>query len=354
MATSDRRRAANRANAQHSTGPRTDAGKRKVARNALVHGFTRRGPLLASDDVRDYQRFAARMLRDLKPDGAMQEQLAEEIINYSWRLRRAPRAERLLFDKHHRAFNPDPVLDPRLEMELLDMEIEEEQIHGVPPEQEILGYDDVVTDQTPSGLLSVMVEKRDSKRNEPDSPVWRLDRYVVRIERARASALRLLLALQRRDEENAEEDDDDDEDLIDDAAEPTVFDSPAPSAAPLEGPPVVANPASDVPPLAVSQTEAGDDAAHRTAKPQAEVEAALTDLAGVEVAEQNSDPQNKPNEESTQGETEVAASNGDAVNNSSDSAFPDPGTKPNPEPIPDTPLPVEPGRPIGESPPPTT
>jgi len=40
-AVSERKRAANRANARHSTGPRTAAGKAKVARNALRHGLSR-------------------------------------------------------------------------------------------------------------------------------------------------------------------------------------------------------------------------------------------------------------------------------------------------------------------------
>jgi hypothetical protein len=40
-AVSERKRAANRANARHSTGPRTAPGKAKVARNALRHGLAR-------------------------------------------------------------------------------------------------------------------------------------------------------------------------------------------------------------------------------------------------------------------------------------------------------------------------
>ena len=50
--TSERRRAANRANAGKSTGPRTAAGKAGVAKNACRHGLNRpigRDPALAGD-----------------------------------------------------------------------------------------------------------------------------------------------------------------------------------------------------------------------------------------------------------------------------------------------------------------
>ncbi len=39
MTTSDRKRSANSANAAHSTGPRTEAGKKRSSRNALRHGL---------------------------------------------------------------------------------------------------------------------------------------------------------------------------------------------------------------------------------------------------------------------------------------------------------------------------
>ena len=39
LALTPRRLAANRRNAARSTGPRTDAGKARVARNAIKHGF---------------------------------------------------------------------------------------------------------------------------------------------------------------------------------------------------------------------------------------------------------------------------------------------------------------------------
>lgn len=45
MTTSDRKRSANRANAARSTGPRTQAGKKRASRNALRHGLNLPLPL---------------------------------------------------------------------------------------------------------------------------------------------------------------------------------------------------------------------------------------------------------------------------------------------------------------------
>ena len=44
---------ANRANAQHSTGPRTPEGKAKVSRNPVKHGLTSKDVILRSDEDRE-------------------------------------------------------------------------------------------------------------------------------------------------------------------------------------------------------------------------------------------------------------------------------------------------------------
>ena len=69
MATSEKRLAANRANARRSTGPRTAAGKSKSARNAIVHGLTTRATLLHNDDLTAFSRFAGRIVDELRPEG---------------------------------------------------------------------------------------------------------------------------------------------------------------------------------------------------------------------------------------------------------------------------------------------
>jgi hypothetical protein len=60
--TSERRLAANRANAQRSTGPRTKTGKAKSALNAVKTGLTGRTVLLPTADVAAYQAHVKRFV----------------------------------------------------------------------------------------------------------------------------------------------------------------------------------------------------------------------------------------------------------------------------------------------------
>ena len=79
---------ANRCNAQKSTGPRTDAGKRNSSLNAYVHGLTGQTLLMTEEEAEARHRFADAIVADLKPVGAMEEQLARSIADTHWRISR--------------------------------------------------------------------------------------------------------------------------------------------------------------------------------------------------------------------------------------------------------------------------
>ncbi len=85
--------AANRRNAQKSTGPRTEAGKATSARNALRHGLTAEALVIYDEREEDFCAFHAEMAAALAPRDAIAAQLAERVILCAWRLRRASRAE---------------------------------------------------------------------------------------------------------------------------------------------------------------------------------------------------------------------------------------------------------------------
>jgi hypothetical protein len=85
---SEKKAATNRANAQNSTGPRTEAGKAKVRYNALRHGLLSEKVLYAHEEPQKYRRFAEKMQTELDPQGAVEELLTERIVTSAWRLRR--------------------------------------------------------------------------------------------------------------------------------------------------------------------------------------------------------------------------------------------------------------------------
>jgi hypothetical protein len=84
---------ANRANAQHSTGPVSPDGKSKVAHNALKTGLTGRTVLLPSDDVAAYQAHTERVFAQYSPETSDEKRLTQSIVDTLWRLERIPGLE---------------------------------------------------------------------------------------------------------------------------------------------------------------------------------------------------------------------------------------------------------------------
>lgn len=93
--TSPKQAAANRRNAQRSTGPRTEAGKALASRNALRHGILSRVEVLPGlEDAADYEEHVRRTHEALVPVGYLEETLADRVASVAWRLGRVVRAER--------------------------------------------------------------------------------------------------------------------------------------------------------------------------------------------------------------------------------------------------------------------
>ncbi len=77
------RAAVNQANAQHSTGPRTDARKQHSSLNALRHRLTGHVIVLPSEEHAAYETPAKRFFDDLQPKGALEQQLAQSLADTS-------------------------------------------------------------------------------------------------------------------------------------------------------------------------------------------------------------------------------------------------------------------------------
>src|SRR3954447_20490983 len=92
-----KRLAANRANAQLSTGPTTSEGKAKSSLNAVKTGLTGRTVLLPSEDAAAYQAHVERFQQELQPVGEREAQLVQNLADTQWRLNRIPGLEFGLF-----------------------------------------------------------------------------------------------------------------------------------------------------------------------------------------------------------------------------------------------------------------
>ena len=87
------RRRANRQNAKHSTGPKTDPGKQRSSQNALKHGLRSKHPLIPGEDPAEYQRKLDILRADLRPLNALEDDIVEQTADTSWRLKRLSRIE---------------------------------------------------------------------------------------------------------------------------------------------------------------------------------------------------------------------------------------------------------------------
>ena len=94
---SERRIQANRSNALRSTGPRTERGKRTVARNAIKHGVLAREVVIMTgegrEDVNEFHDIVERFCEQYEPIGIVEESLVQTIATCLWRKARVIRAE---------------------------------------------------------------------------------------------------------------------------------------------------------------------------------------------------------------------------------------------------------------------
>jgi hypothetical protein len=84
----DAKFAANQANAQHSTGPRTSEGKAAVSQNSATFGLFAARDLVRPEDQSEYDELRAGLEAELCPATTMERTHAMEILHASWRLRR--------------------------------------------------------------------------------------------------------------------------------------------------------------------------------------------------------------------------------------------------------------------------
>src|SRR5271165_3958747 len=83
----------NRANSQHSTGPRTEQGKERSRLNALRHGLTGQIVVMPTEDLQAYQSHLKSFTDECDPKGAIEAHLVQALADTSWRLNRVAALE---------------------------------------------------------------------------------------------------------------------------------------------------------------------------------------------------------------------------------------------------------------------
>jgi len=80
---------ANRRNAKHSRGPKTESGKHRSSQNAMRHGLTGRVVVLPEEDMEVFKGFCKEIVESLSAESPMERQFAQTIADSQWRLNRA-------------------------------------------------------------------------------------------------------------------------------------------------------------------------------------------------------------------------------------------------------------------------
>jgi hypothetical protein len=106
----------NRANSQHSTGPRTEIGKQRSSLNALRHGLTAASSVLPTENRAAFEDHSRGFFAEYKPANSTETQLVQELVDTSWRINRIPLLEAEVLD---RAANP-PSERARIEFDIVD------------------------------------------------------------------------------------------------------------------------------------------------------------------------------------------------------------------------------------------
>jgi hypothetical protein len=124
--TSERRLAANRANAQLSTGPRTAEGKAISSLNAVKTGLCGRAILVADEEeARAYRAHVQRVVTWWAPANVEEHALVQSLADTQWRLESIPGLESALYAQAR--LRGQPVLqhsDPTLQRLLWDAQTE--------------------------------------------------------------------------------------------------------------------------------------------------------------------------------------------------------------------------------------
>ena len=97
MSISKRKLAANRENAQKSTGPKTPEGRETVSSNRVQHGLCGRFRVLDGESQDEYNELVQRFLEAEQPVDAVERELVAKMARHTWLSERAIRFQEACF-----------------------------------------------------------------------------------------------------------------------------------------------------------------------------------------------------------------------------------------------------------------
>jgi hypothetical protein len=84
---------ANAQNAQNSTGPRTEEGRARSARNAVTHGLTAQKFLVPPDQQAEFDELHQALRDEIAPDGALEQITFNQLLHAAWKAQAIARME---------------------------------------------------------------------------------------------------------------------------------------------------------------------------------------------------------------------------------------------------------------------
>ena len=118
---------ANQLNAQSSTGPRTEAGKQTVSRNAFAHGLAAKKFFLSEADQPVFAELREALAEHYRPATAHERTLLEDLAEAKWRCRTARTMESSFFEiviEEQRKDDPTITTERALARVFIDQELQ--------------------------------------------------------------------------------------------------------------------------------------------------------------------------------------------------------------------------------------
>ena len=203
MSVSNKQLVANRANAQKSTGPKTDEGKAVASQNAVKHGLYAKDIIIKSphykEDEVEYQLLYQSLYEELRPETTFQEYLVRKIANCLWRSRSAIIAETAYISRRldgvERAFRSETLFDSRFKDNDDNDEEKNDEIEN----------ETVNTENEPDLKTQIMSDLIRIRTLPDDSDSFKILRYEMRLDRQVFRTYRLLKQLQINHKNEKEE-----------------------------------------------------------------------------------------------------------------------------------------------------